>query len=176
MQSLLAPPLPCQTPQKAVAALLMQGLHCLFKFNAGAAALTFSVFLLSFFLSLSPQLPALLLPFLNDEWGIRYKKLTVVERERLFLCETGWTHPSKTWMLILNDFSVLKHYSLAKKYSISVETGWTMSTVVALLWGKVIQPQIICKYYSLIHKVSKARYVYNYRICHVYTFQFNSLF
>lgn len=90
-------------------------------------------------------------------------------RERLFLCETGWTHPSKTSMLFLNDFSVLKHYSLAKKYSISVETGSTMSTVVALLRGKAIQPQIECRYYSLIHKVSKARYFYNCRICYVYS-------
>lgn len=77
MHSFLIPPLPCQTPEKDV----VLGLHCLLKCNVGAAALTFSVFLLLFF-SLYLFGSPLLWPPLNDEWGSRCKELTVVKREK----------------------------------------------------------------------------------------------
>lgn len=113
----------------------------------------FLFFFLSFLLSLSLQLPSLLWPFLNDEWGSRCKMLTVVERARPSLCKKGWTHPSTNWMFVLNDFSVSQHHSrseyprhtIAKKYSIIVETGWTMSAMLALMRGKAILPLFICR-------------------------------
>lgn len=122
---------------------------------------------LSFLSICSASPPPPLWPFLNDEWSSRYKKLTVVERERRSVCETCRTHPSTNWVFVLNFFSLLllvmvcgsKTHIIAEKYGITVDTGWTCSSVVALLQGKAIL-LLITRKESKIHNILKARYSY----------------